>query len=250
MLDKKCLLLVGIIASFFLDSYGQSAGKKLTHQESLWTAYIHQTRLTEKLGLWTDIHIRLTDNYTGRMGTEIYRFGGVYYINTNTRLALGYANIRHHTSKGERFIPEHRPWQQIQWFRKGNRYSTMQWLRLEQRFLQVLDHGNPTDDYRFNLRLRYNFNHFYPINRKEISPGAIFTVFNNELHLNAPNENVSRFFDQNRFFLGMGYQMSPRVNMQVGYMNLTQRIAGTDMYSMNHTLRIFLFHNLDFSKKP
>ncbi|MGF1636531.1 MAG: DUF2490 domain-containing protein, partial [Cyclobacteriaceae bacterium] len=189
-------IFVFIVSGFILlaalvDLRAQSLpAKHISKQESIWLGFISQTRVSDKFGIWTDLHLRMTDQFTNRMGTEIYRFGGTYYISDNIRASLGYAHVRHHIAKDGLIRPEHRPWQQIQWYNNYQKANTMQWFRFEQQFLRDMENGIMNDDYGLTMRFRYNFNHFYPLTGHKIETGTPFTVLNNELHINMGNNVV------------------------------------------------------------
>ena len=50
-------------------------------------------------------------------------------------------------------------------------------------------------------------------------------VSSNELfwHLNNFVDHHGKGFDQNRFFIGVGYNINPKLTTEIGYMNLLQR---------------------------
>ena len=61
----------------------------------------------------------------------------INYLTDDVRLTGGYA-YAHLYPDGARTVgqPEHRPWQQVQWFTRFPKARLMQWVRLEERFRQ------------------------------------------------------------------------------------------------------------------
>ncbi len=141
--------------------------------------------------------------------------------------------------------PEHRPWQQILWTSRSKKLQTQQWIRFEQRFNRKFANGELQDGHDFNFRFRYLLNLMVPLKGDYIQKGVPFLAFNDEVHFNAGKHIVYNYFDQNRLFLGVGYQFTKTLNAQLGYMNLFQQLPAGNRFQNNHVIRLFFFHNLD-----
>jgi hypothetical protein len=63
-----------------------------------------------------------------------------------------------------------------------------------------------------------------PFKKEGVVPNSFSWVFNNEIHINLGKEIVNNYFDQNRFFTGIKYQINKHDNIQLGYMNLFQQL--------------------------
>lgn len=242
---KKYVLLL-LFACFALSSFGQ---KQVNTHEQAWLGYINQTRLSNKWGLWLDLHARRTD-FLDRWNTLIFRPGVTYYINDHVRFTAGYALVGHYPAPGLHTVrPEHRPWQQVLWTTRAKRLQTQQWIRIEERFNRKVVDDELVDGYNFNYRFRYLLNLMVPLNRDFIEPKTLFFAFNDEIHINAGKKITNNYFDQNRFFVGLGYQFTKSFNAQLGYMNLFQQLPAGSQFNNNHVARLFLFHNLDLRAK-
>ena len=103
--------------------------------------------------------------------------------------------------------------------------------------------------YNYVFRVRYNFSFFIPLKGKEITPKIPFAVIMNEVFLNFGDRVVYNTFDQNRFFVGIGYPFSSHLNAQLGYMNVYQQEASGNNYYSTHAIRLFFFHSMDLRKK-
>lgn len=245
-MNKPILLLFLLIFSI-----GVSAQVKIVDQrEQTWFAYFNQTRLTNKSGIWADIHLRMNGNFLDENALNIGRLGYTYYITDQVRATLGYAYVVQysHTTAAPN-IPEHRPWQQIQWFEKKSWFTMMQYVRLEERFRRKVAAGELISDYDFNYRVRYNMSFTIPLKGKQVAPKVPFIFINDELHVNFGKEIVNNYFDQNRLFVGLGYQFTQHLNAHVGYMNVFQQLPATNTFRNINAIRLFVFHNLDFRSK-
>lgn len=224
--------------------------KTVTNVEQAWFGYFNQTRFTERSGLWFDPQLRLTDNFVDRAGISILRAGYIYFLNDNVRLTAGYGYITAYSDSDEvPNIPEHRPWQQIQWFDKRKHFSMMQYVRLEERFRRKSTGTELLDDYLFTYRFRYNIAFTIPLKAGGVQPKTPFAFVNNEILINAGKKVMNNYFDQNRFFAGIGYQFTPTLNAQVGYLNVFVSQPAPYTFTNVHAIRFFVFHNLDLRKE-
>ena len=236
-----------------LSSHSIMAQSKITTDvRQIWTGYFNQTRLTDKWGLWADVHLRTKDDFFDSLSQGIIRLGLTYYLNNDTKLTAGYAYINHFPSDNHKFIsqPEHRPWQQLQWHTKYPKIKLMQWFRLEERFRRKIeDDNNLADGYSFNFRARYNILSQVALNKQPFKPGSFSFVLSNEVFVNFGKEIIYNTYDQNRFFAGFHYHVNKHDNLQFGYMNVYQQQSAGNRYRSIHAARLFYFHNLDFRKK-
>lgn len=221
--------------------------KETEYTQQAWFAYCNQTRLTNRSGIWLDLHLRMDEDF--KPAVSIFRGAYLYFLSDNVRLAAGYAYATQYVNiEDAPDIPEHRVWQQVQWFEKKKWFSTMQWLRLEERFRRKVDEGQLTDDYTFNYRIRYAVAFTIPLKGKSVTPKTPFIFINNELMVNFGSEIINNYFDQNRFFVGLGYQLTPGLNAQIGYLNVFQQLPPYATFRHIDAVRLFVFHNLDFRK--
>jgi len=224
--------------------------KNIEYSEQTWIGYFNQTRFTNKSGIWVDLHWRLTDNFINEKALGIVRFGYTYYINDQVRATAGYAFANHFSYRdGVPDYPEHRPWQQIQWVEKKSWLTLMQWVRLEERFRRKIEDGELRSDYNFNYRVRYNMAFTIPLKGKQVAAKVPFIFINDEVHLNFGDEIANNYFDQNRLFVGVGYQFTSHLNAHLGYMHVFQQLAQPYSFRSIDAIRLFIFHNIDFRTK-
>jgi hypothetical protein len=223
--------------------------REVHSREQLWLGYFNQTRITNKFGFWLDVHYRRTDSFAGRPFQFMVRPALNFYIKDNVRVQTGYTFINHFPPEGVSISrPEHRAWQQIWWSQKYSGFQTLQWLRIEERFNKKIVNDVLQPDIYFTLRARYQYSFFIPLKGKEIKAKTPFLAAINEVFLNFGKNVVYNTFDQNRLFIGLGYQISSHMNAQLGYMNVYQQEASGNNYFSTHAIRLFLFQTLDLRK--
>lgn len=251
-MPKTAVRYLLLLPTFIVCSvaFGQAPDKHIHNREQLWLGYFNQTRFTKRIGMWVDVHYRMTDNFIERPFQFMFRPAATYFIKDNLRLNLGYALVTHFPAEGMSTTRlEHRAWQQIWWNQKYPGLSTLQWLRLEQRFNEKVVSDVKEDGYNYTFRVRYNFSFFIPLKGKEIVAKTPFAAVIDEVFLNFGSNVVYNTFDQNRFFAGFGYQFTSHLNAQLGYMNIFQQEASGNNYWSTHAIRLFVFHSLDFRKQ-
>lgn len=232
-------------------SYSQV--KHFYHYDQFWMGYFNQTRFSNKWGSWAELHLRTRNDFFDQFSQSIVRFGLMYYISDGTRLTIGHAFVYNYPLEGFQKItvPEHREWQQIQWHGNFKKSKVMQWLRLEERYRRKLIKDSALGNgYNFSYRLRYNVRCDYPLKKNNGNiNGMMSLLINNEFMVNFGKQVIYNYFDQNRFFVGLKYQVSASTNLQAGYMNLFQQLASGSGYRVVNAARIYLQQNFDLRKK-
>ncbi len=232
--------------SFFLVC-GESIAQKFSDtREQVWLGYFNQTRFTNHSGMWVDLQLRLND-IVEQKSVSIARLGYTYYLSDQVRLTAGYGYITGYALDNESpDVPEHRPWQQVQWFGKKNKVGFVQYFRVEERYVRRVSGSELNDDYRFTWRFRYNVGATIPLKGEAGVAGTPFLFLNDELHVSAGKNVVNNYFDQNRLFAGVGYQFTKDLNAQLGYLYVFQQLPAGNHYVHINAARLFVFYNLDF----
>jgi hypothetical protein len=244
--------LSGVIVILFLSVSSRGQSKNVAHEQQVWLGYFNQTRLSDKWGIWADVHLRTKEDLFTNFSTAIGRVGLTYYIDDHVKLTAGYAYVNHFPADNHRNIsqPEHRPWQQLQWHNNFSKLRLMQYLRFEQRFRRkILNDNELADGYNFNYRVRYNVLALFALTNKKFTPGGWSFVLHDEVHINFGKQIVYNTFDQNRFFIGFQYQAAKSTAVQFGYMNQFIQTSAGSNYRSIHVPRFFIFQNLDLRKK-
>ena len=175
-----------------------------------------------RLYWWLEAQGRSGDGTDAEFDTAILRPGLGYEIFKDTTLWAGYGWFETFPADGDRF-EEHRLWQQLFWSKPLGTFAFSSRTRLEQRFVQ----GGDEAEWRFRQWIKLT----YPL------PHRTSLVLTEEVFvsLNSTDRGATAGFDQNRLFLGVGYDLDACTRLEVGYLNqYINRSSGSD--SMNHIL--------------
>lgn len=229
---------------FFMLLLSGSVAQELTapKQEGYWITYSGDHRINDRLGIMSLISLR---NYflKERVEQTLARVGLNYYFNSRTILTAGYgfmyADPDEFVARSD--IREHQIWQQ---FITRHRTRAIFWehrYRLEQRFLSNLNSSTSRLDYR----VRYRFQFILPF--YSISPHLrhFFFAANDEIFLNLNPAATAGVFDRNRIFLALGYQVSPKFNLRLGYLNQIANSASTPQGEVNHLVQLGISYNME-----
>lgn len=209
-------------------------------QQSGWAAWFNTTKFSERWSLVSDAQLRSSDGWEEPRNL-LLRAGGSYAISPQLSLVAGYAYIDTYSPTAPT-LTEHRSWQQLVAQQRVLGYPLTHRLRLEQRFIERVGTKDLYSD-----RLRYFLRLVAPI--EVAAPGGFvrgsYLALQNELflHLTARSELNGRLFDQNRLYGGLGYRISPRLDVELGYLN--QRLEGRVQDTDNHVVQFSLHTRLD-----
>ncbi len=167
-----------------------------------------------------------------------YKIGGTVKLTDNFGLTSGIGSYNTFAEGGNFVRPmqnkEIRTWFQFQIKTNINRIMFENRFRMEQRF-SVNGYKN-----RYRLRLAATV----PLNSQKIQPKTVSTILWNEIFFT----NNEPYFERNRFFCGLGYEISREIAIQTGY------VYQFDYKINDETGRKFfnlaLLYNIDLSRKP
>ena len=218
---------------FFICSLTTTYSQK--DQLGAWYMYFYTHKFKEsKFGIQGDIQYR-NNNIVGDLEQLLLRSGLTYNPkNTNVTLTLGVANITTGVfGDSNETTNENRIYQEVLLPQKvGERIYLTHRFRYEQRFVENQD---------FRTRYRYNIFMNIPINKKALTKNAIYVAFYNELFINGEktigNNRRVNVFDRNRFYSGLGYNITDKLRVQAGYMNQSLENFSKNQlqFSVHHT---------------
>lgn len=225
-----------------------------TQQYQTWLVVNHQGSLGGRFSLVGDVQYRAWDDFSPQ--AVLLRNAVLYRVAEGLQVGLGYLWQPAWRTPGlTNFIDEHRIFEvlQYQYTHAGTGFSLQLRTRFEQRF------RHPQDDVEFGLRARQLVRATYPLTHDR----RLTVVAWDELFVNVTESGHEAVvgngtgpttftpqwqftgFDQNRAFLGLGYQIVPVVlRVELGYMNQYVRRPnnpsnGGDL--MAHTTLLQLF---------
>lgn len=230
-LSKKRLLTL-VLSGFSLHVYSSPQHDVQTWLNTTITGDVaKQNSQFNRVKYWLEGQERVGDDIT-RCSQTLARGALGYALKTNLSLWAGYAWI--HTGVPYTYTPftEDRIWEQLLWTTKVQQSTFTSRTRLEQRFLA---NSNRTA-YRARQLVKLS------------SPLAAHPKFSLVMydewfwHKNDFIGRNGQGFDQNRFFVGIGYQFNKSTSLEVGYLNQYIRRFGVPNFLAN-ALSIALYVN-------
>lgn len=197
-----------------------------------WLMYFGANKISDKLSIHSEVQYR---NHTlAPVNTEqlLLRAGLNYHFTNNAMLTAGYGYVAGHVYESDQTTPESeesRIWQQFILNNKIGRAKFEHRYRLEQRWVNNI----------YKNRFRYRLMLFVPLNKPTIDKGTVFIGIYDEVFIN----DKKTFFDRNRLYGAMGYQLSKTTSFQLGFM---RQVLNN---SAKNYLQIALAFNPDFRVK-
>ncbi len=221
---KKALIIIGaFLYSTILFTQTPGLGT--------WNVLTGRFNYNSKWHGFVELQLRSQQTYDHFNYHEVK--GGIGYMITPSLSALvgtgRYVTYQVNDNfKSPFLVSENRIWQQLIYNQNFLGFRIEHRLRAEQRYT--------SSGYR--NRFRYRLSAVIPLNKKTITNKTIFLNTSNEFHFN--NENV--FYEQNRFYLGGGYNFSNKLSLQMGW------IYRSDFFSQNRSqYKNFLQTSLQFT---
>lgn len=196
-----------------------------------WLMYFGANRVSDKFSIHSEIQYRNHTVEPTNIEQLLLRTGLNYHFSSKAFVTAGYGYIASHEFESEQSTPEtkeHRVWQQFILINNLGRVKFEHRYRLEQRW----SGGDYRDRFRYRLML------FVPLNNPKIETGTVFIGLYDEIFVNAQKT----FFDRNRLFGSVGYQVNETTGIQLGM--LRQRVNNFGKWY----LQFAVVFNPDFRK--
>lgn len=223
-----------------------SQSKVTTHKNENWTQVYLNVRLAKRWGIAGDVGYRFKNVFESKTQTLV-RVAGVYYFNNNVSFSVGISYFRSNPLEGFA-VPEIRPHQRLFVNSVKGKFSISQRYRLEERFIRKSLQDSLLEGYRYNYRFGYQLNVQFPIKGKTIEPRKLFVNIYDEIFVNFGKQIVYNQFDQNRIFIGMGYQFTKNANMIIGYQYIWQQTSSGNKFNAIDCARVTFSYNIDARK--
>ncbi|RSK35305.1 DUF2490 domain-containing protein [Hymenobacter metallilatus] len=214
-------------------------------RQNTWLMFLSDARLSKRWGLHTEVQVLRTR--TSELGYQnVFRGGANYYFSDNLLLTGGYAYSQdvaedHYPGASG---PEHRLYQQLQLRDAKNRVQLQQRYRLEQRWVRL----QPDQDFTYLNRLRYQLRLAIPLLGRELTSGVPFAVVADEIFLGFGQQAKGRLFQQNRAYVGIGYQISTASSVEIGYLNQFVQLPQDSRPELNENMQISLCFHPDWRR--
>lgn len=199
-----------------------------------WYMYFWNTSFSEsKVGLQGDIQYR-NWNLIGDLEQLLLRGGLTYSPIPNTKFTLGYGHITSGVpGESNDTSTESRIYQEALLPHKlSERIYLTHRFRYEQRWVESQD---------FRTRLRYNLFLNIPLNQPDLNRNSVYLAFYNEVFINGErnigDDRTVELFDRNRLYSGIGYGLTDKLRIQLGYLEQTSSLSskGQLQLSLHHT---------------
>ncbi|HMQ07213.1 MAG TPA: DUF2490 domain-containing protein [Saprospiraceae bacterium] len=208
-----------------------------------WIMYFGDNKINKKWGLHTEYQAR---NYfiPNTLTQTLIRLGANRYLSSSAMITGGYGFIHTIPSSSDEqgfTTVEHRIWEQLILRHRSYNVFIEHRYRIEQRFVKNLTDGRSINDHRIRYRVQalmplYNFS---PYLRHWFLAGY------NELFMNLGRELSGQLFDRNRLYFALGYQVDPRFNVQIGYLNQVIALPDALRPDINHNFQMSVVYNMD-----
>jgi hypothetical protein len=255
---KNAIKLGALVTLLFLveAAIAQSTPRQTVDQSITWLSINSNVKLSKKWSAVVDGQFRFVKDMENMQ--HMLRIGASYDITSKLSIVpVGYAYIWNY-KYGEQpagFVNnEHRIWQQVFYKHKVSFISINHRLRLEERFLQnrnAVNEGTPesnaySDD---QMRVRYRFLANIPLNKKSMEAKTIYLSIWDELFVSWGKSVTYNKINQNRIFVGPGYQFTKALSVQGGYFYQLLVKANGAKQENNKGILLQVNYNVDLSKK-
>ena len=173
-----------------------------------WLMYFGTTRFSDKFSLHSELQYR--DHTIAPINIEqlLLRAGLNFHFSDQALVTIGYGYIEGHVFESEQRDAEsveYRIWQQFMLIDNLGRVKFEHRYRIEQRWI------NNT----YRNRFRYRLMLFVPLNKPQIEKGTLFIGLYDEVFVNGEKS----FFDRNRLYGSLGYQVHKSIGIQIGILH-------------------------------
>ena len=205
-----------LFLSAVLFSIGAKA-QNIEERSAAWFLLLNNYKLNDKWSVGNEFHFRQT-NFMATREQIILRPYITYTDKSQVQYTVGYSYLSTNPYKNRinHIIPEHNFWEQVTLNQEANKLKISHRFRLEHRFTGLLGtRGGDivVDDYRFSNRFRYRLTLRRNLGEK------LFAILFDELWINMPNGLMPQSVDRNWVFAGLGYNISPKANVQLAYLH-------------------------------
>jgi hypothetical protein len=240
MLKQYFIIIFSLI--LINDSVAQNASPVVVKDNMLWLGYFSMIKFNERWSLNSDAQFR-TRNEVKNNSQALIRVGLSYKLNEKVDVTLGLAHFRFFITN-DKTRGEWRPWQEVKILDQIGKVKLSHRFRVEQRFNELVKNREAVNEYQFNLRFRYRFDLRFPLIKEKEKGSNLYYILGNELMINAGNTIVYNYFDQNRLYTGINYEINKKIALQLQYMHLWQQASDGLSLNSNNIVRFNIYHTI------
>ena len=238
----KSFAILIILSSMCVKSIAQNTSPIIVKDNMLWVGYYSMIKFNNRWSLNSDFLFRTRNEIKNNFQT-LLRTGLTYKINDKIDITAGFAHFRFFITNNKT-RGEWRPWQEVKISDQINKIKLTHRFRVEQRFNELVKNDKSTNEYQFNWRFRYRLDLKFPLMKEKENGNNLFGILGNELMINAGNTIVYNYFDQNRLYAGLNFEVNKKVSLQMQYMHLWQLASNGLNLSSSNVLRFNIYHTI------
>lgn len=239
-----CLLAITLLAE--MNATAQPI-RTYDNNNNVWLMYFGTHALSSKWSLHTEVQLR-RHNFIADPQQLLLRTGINYNLSPRAMVTLGYAFVETYPYgdyPAATAFPEHRIYEQLLLKDQHGIAALQHRFRLEQRWITFANQPGAT----YLNRVRYMFRSNFALSGKTIDKGELYIGWYDEIFINFGKNVARNVYDQNRFYLALGYKITNTSSLELGYMNQNVAQRNGNIFENNHTLQAAFIHNSDLRKK-
>lgn len=248
-------LRLAIIAAFFVlnSAFSQSA-ENTVNQSLEWFSVNSTMKVHPRVNIYGEVNLRFVRGFEAQQH-QVRTAVEFVVLKNLTVTPIGYVYTWNYTygKQPAAFAnDEHRIYQQVVFRHAAGRVNFQHRARLEERFIQAhhlssegVTIGDEYNDKR--ERFRYRLLMTIPLNHEKIEANTVFLTASNEIFASWGKNVTYHSPDQNRVFVGAGYQFTKLASVQAGAMYQMLKKANGLLQENNVGAMVQFTYNLDFT---
>lgn len=237
-------IFISIVSLILPDvMFAQTNAPLVLKDNMLWLGYYNSIVLNPRWSINSDIQFR-TKEELKHYSQALIRTDVSYKSKNRLTISMGLAHFRYFVTDNKT-RGEWRPWQELKLTDKIGNCKLTHRLRVEQRFNETVKNSEATNNYQFNFRFRYRLDLRYPLTKEKETGNNLFILVGNELMVNAGNIISYNYFDQDRLYAGINYEVNKKVSLQLQYMHIWQQSSNELTLNSNEVLRFNIYHTIN-----
>ena len=239
---KNKIIYFFLLVLTVLNSSAQSSSPIIVKDNQLWLGYYNSIVLNSKWSINSDVQFR-TKNELKHYSQALIRLDGSYKIKDRVTISIGFAHFKYFITD-DKTRGEWRPWQEFKLADKIGNSKLTHRLRVEQRFNETIKNNEASNEYTFNFRFRYRFDIRYPLTKEKETGNNVYALLGNEIMINASNVISNNYFDQDRLYTGLNYEINKKLSLQLQYMHIWQQGSNSQILNSNNVIRFNIYHTI------
>jgi hypothetical protein len=221
-------------------------------QTITWTSFNSNLQVSRKFTVVTDAQFRFIHDFENMQ--HMVRAGISYEVTPHLSIVpIGYSfiyNYKYGKQPAGFVNHEQRLWQQAFYKHTIKNVPMNHRLRLEERWLQDHNASNESNAYSdYQWRMRYRILANIPLSKKTLEPKTLYLSVWDEFFWSWGGSVTFHEINQNRIFIGPGFQLTKNTQIQAGFYSQLLIKANGAKQENNNGLLIQINANADLRKK-